>query len=793
MDDPGNLISKSFLSRLNAFPARVRRQLNAWPRWSRRVVLIIAGSFILFILLDLLFPCKVNIRYSQLILDKDDKLLHAFLSADQKWRMKCELDEVSPLLVKTIIRKEDRWFWYHPGINPVSVVRASIQNAREGERVSGASTITMQLARLLYPSERNLRSKIREAFRALQLEFHYSKSEILGFYLNLLPYGGNIEGVKSASFLYFGQKPLALSTAQIITLTIIPNNPQFLRITQKNEQVIKNRDLWIKRMADIGWINPQDAGTALREPLIVRRVEAPREIPHLASRLKLMFPGKPVVRTYINPQLQSQLEQILITETSHLAASGITNAAIVVLNNRNHGIEGYAGSADFNNIHYAGQVDGANALRSPGSALKPFLYAAAMDHGLITPRTVLTDVPSDFDGYSPENYDETYRGQLPASQALALSLNVPAVALADRMGVNRYIDLLSKGGLKWIARNKKSLGLSVVLGGCGVTLLELTSLYQSLALGGIHYPVGFDRETLSTGRDTLFSPEAAWLVTEMLTNLKRPDLPNQFDNSLNLPHIAWKTGTSYGRRDAWSIGYNPEYTIGVWVGNFDGTGSPGMSGSESAAPLLFRVFNLLGLKQQAQWFPQPAALDFRLVCSESGLPPNEFCENLISDYYIPLVSSNRKCNHLREVFINPSGTLSYCRSCLPQSGYITEWYPNHEPSLISYFESEQIPYKKIPPHNPECHRVYKDESPKITSLHQDREYILTPSSGQQLLLACQAAVDVTKVYWYINDRFLQAAKPGESVFFTPDAGRIKISCSDDKGRNTDMFILVTYL
>jgi penicillin-binding protein 1C len=784
-------------SRLNSWfrsqPGKLWRLKFNLPRWFRRTLLISLASFLLFLLMDLLFPCRVNIRYSQLILDKDDNLLHAFLSEDQKWRMKCELEEVNPLLVSTIIRKEDRWFRYHPGINPVSVIRALAQNMQKGQRVSGASTITMQVARLLHPAERNLWNKFRETFRAIQLEFHYSKSEILEFYLNLLPYGGNIEGVKSASFLYFGQKPQALSTAQMVTLTIIPNNPQFLLISDQNERVIRNRNQWINRLSGMGWINSPDASSAILEPLNVRRLEAPRKVPHLASRLRLLFPGKETIRTFLNPQLQAQVEELLLSEISHLQMTGITNAAVVVLNNRTHGIEAYAGSADFNNTQYDGQVDGANALRSPGSALKPFLYVAAMDMGLITPRSVLCDVPSDFDGYCPENYDQTYRGEIPASQALALSLNVPAIALAEQMGIQKFIDLLSSGGLKWIARNKKSLGLSVVLGGCGVTLLELTSLYQSLALNGLHFPVAFDRETPLTGIDTLFSAESTWLATEMLTNLKRPDLPNQFDNSLHLPHIAWKTGTSYGRRDAWSIGYNPEYTIGIWVGNFDGTGTAELSGSEHAAPLLFRIFNLLSLKQQPQWFRQPPGLDFRLVCSESGLPPNDFCENLVSDHYIPLISRNRKCNHLREIHVNPSGTLSYCRSCLPRSGYRTELYPNHEPSLISYFESQQIPYKKIPQHNPDCSRVYKDENPRITSLHHDREYILYSTSGQQLQLACLASADVARVYWYINDRFYRAAKPNDHIFFTPDAGRIKISCSDDKGRNTDMFILVTYL
>jgi penicillin-binding protein 1C len=347
--------------------------------------------------------------------------------------------------------------------------------------------------------------------------------------------------------------------------------------------------------------------------------------------------------------------------------------------------------------------------------------------------------------------------------------------------------------LRWIDSRKKSLGLSVVLGGCGVTLLELTSLYTSLARDGLHYPVRFLQEDKIIRPDTLFSPGATWLITDMLTNLKRPDLPNNFESSIHLPHIAWKTGTSYGRRDAWSIGYNPDYTVGVWVGNFDGTGVADLSGSESATPLMFRIFTLLTYNRQAKWFVQPKGLDYRLVCSESGLPPNDFCENLVMDYYIPAVSPNRKCNHMVEVFTDPAGTVSYCRSCLPESGYRNEYYPNLPPALIAFFEEEQVPFRRIPPHNPLCSRVYKDENPVITSLNDEKEYILYFGSHQQLQLACVAAADVSKVYWYIDNKYYRTTRVNEKIFFTPAAGTVKISCCDDKGRNTDIHVKVTFL
>jgi penicillin-binding protein 1C len=767
--------------------------IKTLPKWVRIILIVSVVSIFLFLLTDLVFPFRPDVKYSQLVLDRNDQVMHAFLSDDQKWRMRCRIDEVNPLLVKTIIYKEDKWFRYHPGINPIAIIRAAWQNSSRGRRVSGASTITMQVVRLLEPRSRTYLNKFLEILRAVQLEWHYSKNEILSLYLNLLPYGGNIEGIKAASYLYFGQKPQALSPAQVVTLAIIPNNPNHLCLGVNNDRIVAERNSWLGKLTGSGLFPKEQLSDAITEPLNITRLAAPKGLPHYSLLLKRKYPTCIELKTSIDPRVQENVEDFISSEVARLRPNGISNAAVVVINNHTREIVAYAGSAGFDEIGYQGQVDGAVSLRSPGSALKPFLYAMAIDHGLITPRTMLTDISANFNGYRPHNYDETYRGLLPASQALALSLNVPSVDLANRMGIDLFINKLSQGGLRWIESRKKNLGLSVVLGGCGVTLTELTSLYTTLANGGLHYPLEFIKDNEDGKADTLFSPEASWLITDMLTNLKRPDLPNNFESSIHLPHIAWKTGTSYGRRDAWSIGYNPDYTVGVWVGNFDGTGTADLSGSESATPLMFRIFTILTFNRQAKWFVQPKGLDFRLVCSESGLPPNDFCENLVMDYYIPSISPNRKCNHLVEVFTDPAGTVSYCRSCLPESGYRSEYYPNLSPGLISFYDQEQIPFKRIPPHNPSCNRVYKDENPSIASLDDDKEYILYAASHQQLQLACTASADVTRVYWYIENKFFKSATVNEKLFFTPSAGTIKISCCDDKGRNTDIYIRVSFI
>jgi len=769
----------------------VFKWLTGLSAFVRRLVYAILSCLLLFLAVDLVFPVKADIRYSRLILSDDGKLLNASLSSDQQWRMKAVLSEVNPLLIKVLVNKEDGWFRYHPGFNPVALGRALWQNVVTGKRVSGASTITMQVVRMLEPRERTVFNKLIECFRAMQLEMHHSKSEILEIYINLLPYGGNIQGIKAASFLYFGQEPQVLSLAQIVTLAIIPNDPNHLRLGIHNDRILSERNQWLKKLENRGIFSQQDLTDALREPLNARRYDAPKQIPHLSRMLIRMNPDESVIKTFINQGIQDFVENTLINEVNMYRGMGVGNAALVLIDNHNHSVIAYAGSAGFTETIFQGQVDGAASLRSPGSALKPFLYALAMDKGLITPKSVLQDIPQNFNGYRPLNYDETFRGRLPVTQALALSLNIPAVDLANRVGVDLFNEKLSRGGLKWIGKRKNTLGLSVILGGCGVTLSELTDLYSCFATSGVKYPLLFTKDQVPADPDTLFSAESSWMIGEILTGLRRPDLPNNFENSVNLPHIAWKTGTSYGRRDAWSFGYNPDFTVGVWVGNFDGTGAPELSGADFATPILFKVFNFLSYNQKPVWFKRPAGLDFRLVCSETGLPPGESCTNLVMDDYIPAVSANRKCDHLLPVFVDEANSISYCRSCMPNSGYRTELYPNLNPGLIAFYEEEQIPYQKIPPHNPLCNRVYHNDSPVITSLTDGKEYLLYADAKQQLQLAFTATSDVNKVYWYINDKFYKEALRGQKLFFTPDAGTIKISCSDDKGRNTDIYVKVS--
>lgn len=758
-----------------------------------RVAVAAIVLFCVFVVVDAIFPFNmVKVEYGPVIYDEEGALIHAFLTSDDKWRLKAELYEITPEIKKAFIFKEDRWFYAHPGVNLLSVGRAVFNNLLHRRRTSGASTITMQLARLLDPAPRTYTNKFKEMFRALQLELHYSKDEILLAYLNLLPYGGNIEGVKAASMIYFDEMPRALSLGQVAMLTVIPNNPNYLKPSVKNEHLLNYRNHWLNRFKASGKFSREAVNDALMETIVAQHKTIPRLAPHFSLRMAANA-SQGNIYSSLNLGLQSKVEMLAGNYVRQLRSVNVGNLAVIVVSNQTREVKAYLGSADFNDANYQGQVDGVTALRSPGSALKPVLYALAIDKGLVTPKTMVTDVPVNFAGYRPENYDELYRGKVTVEYALAHSLNVPAVELLDKLGTEQLTSALSRIGFKWIANHRKHLGLSVILGGCGTTLEELTALFASFASGGIYQPLQFNNGKTLQNADTLCSPQAAWMITEMLTGLQRPDLPNQYQQAAQLPAIAWKTGTSYGRRDGWAIGYNPEYTVGVWTGNFPGFGSPELNGADCAVPLLFNIFNALTVSRMPDWFMPPDELDFRLVCTQTGMVPDTFCHQTVMDYFIPGISPAMRCNHLHQVYTNSGETMTYCRQCLPATGYKSSLYPTYPASLISWYNEMQIPYNAEPPHNPDCPAIRREGDPVITSLNDGAEYLLIAGRKQQLMLTCNAENGVAKVYWYLNDRFYKSAGPSEKVFFEPDAGNYKVSCSDDRGRNSDVYIQVSFL
>jgi penicillin-binding protein 1C len=758
----------------------------------KRLIILSGCSFLLFLLFNFLFPLPSSIDYATVVTDANGEVVNAFLTKDEKWRMKTELNEISPLLRKTIIAKEDKYFYYHPGVNVIAVGRAAVMNIFRLKRTSGASTITMQVARALEPRKRNLLSKLIETFRAFQLEWKYSKSEILQMYLNLVPYGGNIEGVKAASLLYFNKNPDHLSLAEITALSIIPNRPSSLVIGKTNEAIVRERNRWLKKFAEDGVFTKKEIEDAMAEPLTAQRSSVPHFIPHLSYKLK-SGSAEHTIRTNIVLNTQLKLEKLTEDYIRGLRLKNIRNAAVVVIDNRTHKIISYIGSAGFKDTTDGGQVNGAAAIRQPGSTLKPLLYGLCIDEGLLTPKTVVNDVPVNYSGYAPENYDQKFNGTVTVEYALDHSLNIPAVKSLKLLGKEKLVGTLVGCGFSQIGKDQNKLGLSLILGGCGATLEQLTGLFSSFANEGTYVAPQYLQSATASKKRQLLSPAATYMITDMLSRVNRPDFPINWTATEHMPKIAWKTGTSYGRKDAWSIGYNKNYTVGVWVGNFSGLGVAELSGANTATPLLFKIFNTIDYDSNSDWYAPPKDCELRQVCSESGLPPGSYCTNLVSDYFIPLVSGNSVCRHMQELKISPDSSISYCESCAPATGYIKKMYRVVAPELQDYFDRNGIASQKIPPHNPACEKIFKGDGPNIVFPLNGSEYYINTNDPEPLQLRANAGSDVSKLYWYINDEFYKTTTAGEKQFFIPKEGPVKISCTDDKGRNRNIRILVKYV
>ena len=758
----------------------------------KRLIILVIASFILFLLLNLFFPLPDKISYSVVIRDAKGEVVNAYLTPDDKWRMKTELNEISPLLRKTIVAKEDKYFYYHPGINLFAVARAAFNNILHMKRTSGASTITMQVVRAMEPRSRTLWAKLVQMFRAFQLEWKYSKDEILQLYLNLVPYGSNIEGVKAASLLYFNKEPDHLSLAEITSLSIIPNRPSSLVVGKSNDLIIKERNRWLDKFADDGVFTAEEIKDAKAESLTAFRHTVPHFIPHLSYQLKKKS-NNLNIKSNIVLNTQLKIEKLTEDYVRGLRLKGIRNAAVVVMDNKTHKVIAYVGSAGFTDTTDGGQVNGAAAVRQPGSTLKPLLYALCMDEGLLTPKMVINDVPVAYAGYAPENYDKEFHGAVTMEFALENSLNIPPVRSLKQLGKEKLINKLIACNFKQIQKDQRKLGLSLILGGCGASLEELTGLFSAFANNGAYVLPQFVQEDSSSKKIQIISPEAAYLITETLSKVGRPDFPLNWTATERMPKIAWKTGTSYGRRDAWSIGYNKNYTVGVWCGNFSGVGAPDLSGANTATPLLFKIFNTIDYDSNSDWYEPPAGCELRQVCSETGLPPGPYCNNLISDYFFPLISTTKTCNHLQEIKVSPDVTVSYCEACAPTTGYIKKLYKVDDAELQSFLASNGTPYQIVPPHNPACERIFKGDGPIITFPVNGAEYFMERKNPEPLQLKASVPADVSKIYWYINDQFYKATNRGEKQFFVPTEGPIRIACSDDKGRSKTITIRVNPL
>ncbi|MBX3725186.1 MAG: penicillin-binding protein 1C [Xanthomonadales bacterium] len=580
------------------------------PRWLMRGAWLLAP---LAALDQALPPPLPGDDGGAVVLAADGRPLRAFAGRDGVWRRPVDAASVSPRYLEALLAYEDQRFHWHPGIDPLALARASWQAVRAGRPVSGGSTLTMQVARILEPPQRRrtLAAKLRQSLRALQLERRLDKSQILALYLDHAPFGGPVEGVGAASWAWLGKDPGQLSHAEAALLVVLPQAPGRNRPDRHPERARAARDKVLARMADTGIWPVEVVAEARQEPVLARRLRAPQDAALLAQRLRSQAPGTPVIQTLVDADLQAALEERVRQWLRPLPPR--TSAALLVVGNDDLAVRAYVGSGAFADLDRLGHVDMVRARRSPGSTLKPFLYGLAIDDGLIHTGSLLVDAPFAFDGYRPGNFDSAFRGPVSAAQALRLSLNVPAVDLLDRVGPARFAARLRHGGLGLDLPRAATPNLAMVLGGTATSLQELVGAYRALARDGLAgRPRLRPQDPLEERR--LLSPGAAGLVRSMLL------VPGPAGSTgSSATGLVAKTGTSWGYRDAWAIGILPEYTLGVWIGRPDGTPQPGQFGAITALPLLESVAAALPRRAGSRW-QEPAGVESVEVCWPSGQP-----------------------------------------------------------------------------------------------------------------------------------------------------------------------------
>jgi len=542
---------------------------------------------------------------SVIVTAADGALLRAFISRDGKWRLPVKPEQVDPRYLDMLLAWEDQRFREHPGVDPFAVLRAFYQMATEARVVSGGSTITMQVARLMEPRERTLPAKMLQAARALQLDWHLTKDEILEFYLTLAPFGGNLEGVRAASFAWFGKEPRRLTVGEAALLVALPQSPERRRPDRRPDIAKAARDRVLTTLAERGVITVREAREAMEEPVLDRRRRFPFHAPHLAQDLVAKNrSGDPVIATTIDAKAQIKIEDLARRERAYFDDNA--NMAIVVVENATRSVIAYIGGANF--WTNAGQVDLGRAARSPGSALKPFIYGLAFDELIVHPQTLIDDKPMAFGDYEPRNFDRGFQGTVTVAGALQMSLNVPAVALLDRVGPLRLTSTLRNAGATLRFPTQGAIpSLPIALGGLGITLRDMVMLYAAIPNRGEARPLRYRRDDAAGEASRLFGAPAAWYLADIL---KQANLPDGWSMGRGIERdreIAFKTGTSYGYRDAWSMGFSNRYTVGVWVGRADGSTRPGHFGRNDAAPLLLKVFGLLPPEERSQSSPPEGA------------------------------------------------------------------------------------------------------------------------------------------------------------------------------------------
>jgi penicillin-binding protein 1C len=759
-------------------------------RRTRRTLLCATGAALLVWLALPRPELLESVSFSRAVFDRDGALLRLTLAADDRYRLPADLRTVSRALVDATLLHEDRHFWHHPGVNPLSLVRAALRTYVVGDRTVGGSTVTMQLARLRFGiRSRTIRGKLLQIARALQLERHYTKRELLEAYLTLAPYGENIEGVTAASWIYFGSDPSELTLNQALALAVLPQSPT------RRSPVHGTAELESARQALLAqWRAHHELSDSQRAavdlPLTFgSRSQLPFRAPHFTRSVLNEHADRSRIFTTLDLGLQSDIEALLRGYIERGRSRGLRNASVLLVDTASLEVRALVGSANFRDAEIQGQVDGTRAKRSPGSALKPFVYALALDRGLIHPRSMLEDAPQSFGSFNPENFDSEFRGPMTASDALVHSRNVPAVALAERLGERGLYALLAELGISQL-RERDFYGLATVLGGVELSMAELVELYAMLANAGVHRKLRHTLAEPSEPRIRQLSPEASLLTLRMLETNPRP--ASALESRWIAPRVpvAWKTGTSHGFRDAWAIGLFGPYAIAVWLGHFDGRGDPALVGREAAAPLLFELVDALGQRQpifETAYDAQIASANLiqTEVCAISGGLPSDACSHRVTTWFIPGRSPIARCDVHRRIEVEQVTGLRACaeRPVATRSEVHEFWSSD----LRRLFARAGLPRRLPPPYHPECGLEFaasRGTAPRITSPRSELIYSLrSGDADSQIAFSAIADGGVRQLYWFLDRKLLGHSDSAEPFYWTPEPGRFTVRAVDSHGRS----------
>jgi len=762
-----------------------------------------------------------DVPYSTVIESKEGSLLDAHIARDEQWRFPA-VDSVPYRYKQCVLQYEDAYFYSHPGFNPVAITKALVDNISAGKVVRGGSTITQQVIRMSRKKDRNYYEKFIELIWATRLEFRLSKEEILKLYASHAPYGGNVVGLDMAAWRYYGRKPSELSWAESATLAVLPNAPGLVYPGKRESLLQEKRDQVLLKLKEGNIITTMDYELAISENVPTQYFRVPQLAPHLLQRANKDF-GTQKLRTSIDYDMQEMVSRIVKNHHQILKQNGVNNLAMLVLDVETQSVAAYVGNAPTTREH-SKDVDIIVAPRSTGSVLKPFLYAAMLDDGELLPHSLVKDIPTVIDGFSTENYDKRYSGAIPASQALSRSLNVPAVRMLREHTVPRFYSKLQDLKLTHINRGAATYGLSLIIGGGESSLWDMSRAYLGMAktlefytknssqydpevmnhlsyLDSEFIKENYDNSAFAKAKTQKYKQKVNWSLEpsiygagsiyhtfEAMKKVNRPEGEEIWHFFNPDREIAWKTGTSFGNRDAWAIGVTPKYIIGVWTGNADGEGRAGMTGIDSAAPVLFDLFNRLPTEP---WFAQPYDDMIEVqTCKQSGYLATPLCESI--SQYIPTIGEKfASCPFHKSIHLDSTKTYQVNADCEPASQIITQsWFTL--PPVMSYYYARSNPaYKALPEHREDCVPAAEDVMRFIKPKHHTTITLTKNVEGVQNSAIFEIAHKKSdaQVFWYMDDSFIGATKNFHELAITGKKGKRLITAVDEDGNDVRIYVV----